>query len=100
VITDIERPIKDQGLVKTPVRIGPGGWLGVKSSVLRGTLIGAGGVLGAHSVARGSYPDNSVIVGVPGRVVANRETRYAESASTREALADMARKNAEAARRP
>jgi acetyltransferase-like isoleucine patch superfamily enzyme len=101
VITELESPIKDQGLVKTPVRIGPGSWLGVKSSVLRGTLIGAGSVLGAHAVARGSYPDNAIIAGVPGRVVADRAARFAESAQHRAALADMARKNAEAAaRRP
>jgi acetyltransferase-like isoleucine patch superfamily enzyme len=94
VIADLNLPIKDQGIVKTPVRIGPGCWLGVKSSVLRGTLIGADSVLGAHSVARGVYPDHSIVVGVPGRVVADRATRYAAAAAEREALADMARKNA------
>ena len=99
VITELEPPIKDQGLVKTPVRIGAGSWLGVKSSVLRGTLIGAGSVLGAHAVARGRYPDNAIIAGVPGRVVADRAARYADAADHRAALADMARKNAEAARR-
>ena len=97
VMTDIEQPIKDQGLVKTPVRIGPGSWLGVKSSVLRGTLMGAGSVLGAHAVARGSYPDHSIIVGVPGRVVGDRAARYADAADERAALADMARKNADLA---
>jgi acetyltransferase-like isoleucine patch superfamily enzyme len=66
---DVERPIKDQGIVKTPVRIGVGTWLGVKSTVLRGTWIGRGSVVAAHSVARGRYPDLAVIAGVPGRVV-------------------------------
>ena len=98
-IEDVTVPIKDQGIVKTPVRIGPGCWLGVKSSVLRGTVIGADSVLAAHAVARGSYPELSVIVGVPGRAIRDRGTRYAESAAERAALADMARKNAEAARR-
>jgi hypothetical protein len=49
-------------------------------------------------VARGEYPDLSIIAGVPGRAVRNRRTRYEESAAHREALADMARKHAEAAR--
>ncbi len=66
------RPIKDEGLVKSPVRIGPGCWLGVRSSVLRGTTMGRGCVLAAHSVARGEYADGSVIAGVPGRAVRNR----------------------------
>jgi acetyltransferase-like isoleucine patch superfamily enzyme len=98
VMTDIHVPIKDQGLVKTPVRIGPGCWLGVKSSVLRGTVIGADSVLAAHAVARGIYPELSIIAGVPGRAIRDRGARYADSAEHRSALADMARKNAESAR--
>jgi acetyltransferase-like isoleucine patch superfamily enzyme len=100
VMTDLAVPIKDQGIVKTPVRIGPGCWLGVKSTVLRGTLIGAGSVLGAHTVARGVYPENSVIAGVPGRVVADRTARHQAAATERAALADMARKNADLAHDP
>jgi acetyltransferase-like isoleucine patch superfamily enzyme len=97
VMADIHVPIKDQGIVKTPVRIGPGCWLGVKSSVLRGTVIGPGSVLAAHAVARGIYPDLSIIAGVPGRAIRDRGARYAQDAAHRAALADMARKNAEAA---
>lgn len=67
-----ERPIKDLGLVKSPVRIGPGSWLGVRSTVLRGTTMGSGCVLAAHAVARGSYPDDAVIAGVPGQAVRDR----------------------------
>ena len=36
VYEDINVPIKDQGIVKTPVRIGPDCWVGTKASVLRG----------------------------------------------------------------
>jgi acetyltransferase-like isoleucine patch superfamily enzyme len=97
VMSDITVPIKDQGIVKTPVRIGPGCWLGVKSSVLRGTVIGADSVLAAHAVARGTYPEFSIIVGVPGRAIRDRAARYAAGAGDRAALADMARKHAEAA---
>jgi acetyltransferase-like isoleucine patch superfamily enzyme len=71
-IDDPDRPIKDQGLVKSPVRIGPGSWLGVKSSVLRGTTMGPGCVLAAHSVARGDYAAGSVVAGVPGRAIRSR----------------------------
>jgi len=100
VMDDITVPIKDQGIVKTPVRIGPGCWLGVKSSVLRGTVLGEGSVLAAHAVARGVYPAMSVVVGIPGRAIRDRAARYADAADHRAALADMARKNAEAATRP
>lgn len=69
---DLERPIKDQGIVKSPVRIGPDCWVGTKVSVLRGTDVGRGSVLAAHTVARGRYPDYAVVAGVPGRVVKRR----------------------------
>ena len=54
---DITLPIKDQGIVKSPVRIGPDTWVGVKVTVLRGTTIGRGCVLGSHAVVRGVVPD-------------------------------------------
>jgi acetyltransferase-like isoleucine patch superfamily enzyme len=96
-VTDtLDVPIKDQGIVKSPVRIGPDCWLGVKSTVTRGTIVGRGCVLAAHTVARGEYEDLSIIAGVPGRAVRNRRTRYEQAAAHREALADMARKHAAA----
>ena len=42
VYDDIHLPIKDQGIVKSPVRIGPDCWIGTKVTVLRGTTIGHG----------------------------------------------------------
>lgn len=70
---ETDRPIKDQGLVKSPVRIGADVWVGVKASVLRGARIGRGSVLAAHTVAvRGEVPPLSVVAGVPGRVIRTR----------------------------
>ncbi len=72
VFDDVTVPIKDQGIVKSPVRIGPDCWVGVKVTVLRGTTVGSGSVLAAHTVVRGTIPPESVVAGVPGRVVKNR----------------------------
>ncbi|MGH8894111.1 MAG: acyltransferase [Actinomycetes bacterium] len=69
---DVHRPIKDQGIVKSPVRIGADVWVGVKASVLRGADVGAGSVLAAHTVVRGGVPPFSLVAGVPGRVVRDR----------------------------
>ena len=66
-------PIKDQGIVKSPVRIGDDVWLGTKVVVTRGTDIGAQSVVAASAVARGVYPPRSVIAGIPGKVVRTRE---------------------------
>ena len=69
---DLEVPIQHQGIVKTPVRIGPDCWLGTKAVILRGTTIGRGSVVGAAAVVRGEFPERAVIVGNPGRVAKTR----------------------------
>lgn len=71
-VEDPDMPIKDQGIVKSPVRIGPDCWLGVRVSVLRGTVVGRGCVLAAHAVVRGGVPDRCVAGGVPARVLKRR----------------------------
>ncbi len=94
----IELPIKDQGIVKGPVRIGPDTWIATKVTVLRGTSVGRGCVLGAHAVVKGEIPDYSIAVGSPAKVVKNRklawETSAAERAELAAALADIERKKA------
>jgi acetyltransferase-like isoleucine patch superfamily enzyme len=65
-------PIRKQGLVKTPVRIGADVWVGEKASVLRGADIGAGSVIGSQTVVTGAIPPFSVAVGRPARVIASR----------------------------
>ena len=87
---DINVPIKDQGIVKTPVHIGDDVWVGVKASVLRGARVGEGCVLAAHTVVRGEVPAHSVVAGVPGRVVRDRAEASQHAAETRAALADTA----------
>ena len=94
-IEDLGLPIKDQGLVKSPVRIGPDCWLATKVTVLRGADIGRGAVIGANSVARGNIPEYSIAVGVPAVVVKDRISRYAADAERRAYLEDLAQGNAE-----
>ncbi|MCB9413599.1 MAG: acyltransferase [Actinobacteria bacterium] len=98
VYDDVTYPIKDQGLVKSAVRIGPDCWLGTKVTVLRGTTIGNGCILAANSVVRGEVPPESIVAGVPGKVVKNRREVYEAKAAHRAALADIERKTAEAAK--
>lgn len=69
---DLHAPVKDQGIVKTPVRIGPDCWLGTKAVVLRGVRIGEGSVVGASSVVTRDLPPWSVAVGAPARPVRSR----------------------------
>lgn len=96
VFADITVPIKDQGIVKSPVRVGPDVWIGTKVSVLRGTTVGQGSVLAAHCLVNRDIPPYSVAVGVPARVVRDRVRDYRDDATRRAALADIARKTREA----
>ncbi len=66
---DLETPIQRQGIVKSPVRIGPDCWIGEKATFLRGSTVGPGSVIGASTVVRGRFPARSVVVGNPGRLV-------------------------------
>lgn len=87
---DIALPIKDQGIVKSPVRIGPDCWLAAKVTVVRGADIGRGSVIAANSVARGTIPEYSIAAGVPAVVVKDRVATYAESADKRAYLDSVA----------
>lgn len=65
-------PIKDQGIVTAPVRIGEDVWIGRGVTVLRGVDVGRGSVIGAHAVVTRDVPPYSVVAGVPARVVRSR----------------------------
>ncbi len=97
---DVTTPIKDQGIVKGPVRIGPDTWVATKVTVLRNTTVGRGCVLGSHAVVRGDVPDYSIAVGAPAKVVKNRKAAWDASAEQRaeleRALADIERKKQQA----
>lgn len=95
---DLRLPIKDQGIVKAPVRIGAGAWLGVKATVLRGCCVGDGAVVGANSVVTRHVPPYAVVAGAPARVIADRQGAHAVAERTRTALADIEVKTARAAR--
>jgi acetyltransferase-like isoleucine patch superfamily enzyme len=96
VTADISRPIKDQGIVKSPVRIGPDTWICTKVTVTKGSRIGRGCVIGAHAVVRGDVPDYAIAAGMPAKVVRDRRAVYEADADRRAAVEDMARKASKA----
>ncbi len=73
--TDLDIPIKDQGIVKSRVRIERNVWLGTKVTVSRGVTIGEGAVVGANAVVTRDLPAYSVSVGAPARVIRDRRAQ-------------------------
>ena len=66
---DLSQPIGAQHPSEQAVRIGAGSWIGSGAVILPGAQIGRHVVVAANSVVRGGVPDNSVVAGVPARVV-------------------------------
>jgi acetyltransferase-like isoleucine patch superfamily enzyme len=55
-----------------PVVIGPDCWLGANSVILPGVTLGKGCVVGANAVVTKSFPDYSILAGVPAAVIGSR----------------------------
>jgi acetyltransferase-like isoleucine patch superfamily enzyme len=72
-VTEVERPIRLQGIYKRDVEIGHNVWIGYGACVLRGVRVGDNAVIGTSAVITRSFPANSVLVGVPARVIRMRE---------------------------
>jgi acetyltransferase-like isoleucine patch superfamily enzyme len=64
--------IQDQGIAVSPVRLGPDCWIGEKASILRGSQIGKGSVIGSQTVVKGDIPPYAVAVGAPAKVIKRR----------------------------
>ena len=66
-------PIRLQGVNRKGITIGENCWIGAKVTVLDGTEVGNGCVVAAGAVLSGKiYPSNSIIGGVPAKVIKNR----------------------------
>ena len=69
---DVTVPIRKQGIVKSPVKIGRDCWFGEKTTVLRGVTVGDGCVIASHALVNRDLPPRSVAGGVPARVLKTR----------------------------
>ncbi len=76
-ITEVERPIRQQGIYKRDVRVGHNVWIGYGACLLRGVSVGDNSVIGTSSVVTKQVPENAVVGGTPARVIRMRETPQA-----------------------
>lgn len=66
---DPDKLIKDQGTTRAKITIGENCWIGAKVTVLAGVTIGDNSIVAAGAVVNKSMPPNSIIAGVPARVI-------------------------------
>lgn len=69
---DITTSIRHQGVSRKGIKIGKNCWIGSKVTILDGVNIGDGSIIAAGSVVTKSFPENSIIGGVPAKLLKNR----------------------------
>jgi acetyltransferase-like isoleucine patch superfamily enzyme len=76
-VTEVERPIRLQGIYKRDVHVGHNVWIGYGACILRGVSVGDNSVIGTSSVVTKYVPENAVVAGTPARLIRMRETPQA-----------------------
>ena len=66
---DRNQLIREQGVTRSGIKIGDGCWIGAKVTMTDGAKIGRHCVIAAGSVVTESFPDYSLIGGVPARLI-------------------------------
>jgi acetyltransferase-like isoleucine patch superfamily enzyme len=72
-VVEVERPIRVQGIYKRECVIGSNVWVGYGACFLRGVRVGDNSIVGTNSVVTKDVPANSVVGGVPAKVIRMRE---------------------------
>lgn len=66
-LKSINAPVSGRFL--RPVRVGANSFIGMRTMLLPGTVIGDNVIVGAGSVVRGKFPDNVIVAGNPAKII-------------------------------
>lgn len=72
ITENIYENIRHQGVTRKGINIGRNCWIGSKVTILDGVSIGEGCIIAAGAVVTQSFPENSVIGGVPAKLLKSR----------------------------
>jgi len=72
-VTEVERPIRNQGIYKRDIDVGHNVWIGYGACILRGVTVGENSIIGTSAVLTRTVPANAVVAGIPARVVRMRD---------------------------
>ena len=67
-------PQKRANMLLSPVKIGNDVWIGAHATILAGVTIGNGAVIAAGAVVTKDVPENTVVGGVPAKIIKTIET--------------------------
>ena len=65
--------IQKQQNIVSPINIGNDVWLGANVTVLKGSNIGDGSVIGAKALVKGKVGENQIAVGIPAKEIGERK---------------------------
>lgn len=71
--SDRTKLIREQGVTSKGIKIGNNVWIGAKVTILDGTIIGDNCVIAAGAVLNTIYNKNSIIAGIPGKIIKSTE---------------------------
>ncbi len=63
------KPAERKALMVRPVVIKNGAWIGAGATILPGVTVGENSIIAAEAVVNKDVPDNSVVAGIPAKVV-------------------------------
>lgn len=72
IVSDLSIAIRLQGVTRKSIKIGKNCWIGSKVTILDGVEIGDGSIIAAGAVVNKSFPENSIIGGVPAKLLKTR----------------------------
>lgn len=64
-----QSPSDRASMIPAPIRIGKNVWIGANATVLPGVTIGDGAIVAAGAVVAKDVPENTIVGGVPARII-------------------------------
>lgn len=64
--------IQSQGYAHSEIILGKDNWLGAHVTILPGVILGNKSIVGSNAVVNSSFSNNSIIAGVPAKLIKNR----------------------------
>lgn len=65
--------IRNQSNTVSPIKIGKDVWIAANVTILKGSTVGDGAIVGAKGLVKGSIPSNAIVVGNPAKILKYRE---------------------------